>query len=1003
MKALVDLQILQSNSVNDHAADLALGLAVSLAESRAVEQLIVLLNDAQPAADLLTLRQRIAATVPRAKIFAFTAPWPDSTKFVAKEHELAERVRDQLIAELAVDLVVNPSLFADATKSVVSVAAVHRPLTAVIGILPSQLFLGEAWAAHRATNLRQADLVVYSGGEGQHVLASTIREPKPDELVADPDSDAIVAVVIGWYVARQLSVDRARTTLPRVASLAFMTPWPPQSSGIANHAHRIAGELAYFYEVTLVLSDAVAATAAKSEGWRVISPAQFAPERFDRVLVQLGNNALFHADAVKFLAKARGFVIAHETSFLEMLGDLNAVPGAQGLRYLQDGVLGLTDATLPVGAELLRESIGVATHSHAGAQSLVGLPRYPLPSALVHEVPLVLLRDIGDRASARALLGVGETELLVASFGRVAPHKGVDTFLRACRSLHQKGLCFRVAVVGPHSDPDYVERLESLGVPAVFTGEVSEDEYGCWLAATDVAVQLRPGFRGETSGALIEAMAAGCAVIAEDVGSLGELARGRGILVAAPATEEAVAAALAELVSSPEVRQELGKRAAIEVMAEHSPAAVANRLVGAIEAAYRRFGVPTQRQLADPAAIAAWRRNWHAQMAPRFLMDVTSLYSRQVRAGARRVTECLLVELASISRLAIFPVRHDGREFVHAAEVAAGLLQLPSEPSLLNRSVWPKSGDIFLSSGQRPPGMSWIESVRLAQASGCRYVQFMPDLLPLSMPEFFAENVGSGFGQWVQTILDSADLVLCGSEAVRDEFKELVEQPVIPARQDRRVPVATIRMGSTVPVGRYYSPELRRRGRGCSNVMFVGDAGPRSGLDALLRALHVLWADGEDVHCVVVGQRAGDADLLAQLAQLDEGETRFTWLPDADDFDLAEQYLHADVLVMARRGEGLGLPVLEAVAHGVPVVARDLPVIREILGEQVDYFELDCDLPEVIRRRLALGAPPTCLPKKVITWREAAVDLLAAIDKDLVTNPLADSGFFHDEPEDQEN
>ena len=58
-----------------------------------------------------------------------------------------------------------------------------------------------------------------------------------------------------------------------------------------------------------------------------------------------------------------------------------------------------------------------------------------------------------------------------------------------------------------------------------------------------------------------------------------------------------------------------------------------------------------------------------------------------------------------------------------------------------------------------------------------------------------------------------------------------------------------------------------------------------------------------------------------------------TWLRDASDEELRLEYLEADLLVMASRGEGFGLPIVEALAHGTPVVARDLPVFRELLGD----------------------------------------------------------------------
>jgi glycosyltransferase involved in cell wall biosynthesis len=96
----------------------------------------------------------------------------------------------------------------------------------------------------------------------------------------------------------------------------------------------------------------------------------------------------------------------------------------------------------------------------------------------------------------------------------------------------------------------------------------------------------------------------------------------------------------------------------------------------------------------------------------------------------------------------------------------------------------------------------------------------------------------------------------------------------------------------------------------------------------------------------------------------------FTWHTDADDQQLADEYATADVLVAASRGEGFGLPIVEAQTAGVAVAARDLPVFRELLPAGASFFDADDDLADAIVSAWRHG--PTSPVRDRTSWHEAA-------------------------------
>ena len=109
------------------------------------------------------------------------------------------------------------------------------------------------------------------------------------------------------------------------------------------------------------------------------------------------------------------------------------------------------------------------------------------------------------------------------------------------------------------------------------------------------------------------------------------------------------------------------------------------------------------------------------------------------------------------------------------------------------------------------------------------------------------------------------------------------------------------------------------------------------------------------------------------------------WLSGVSDTYLDRLYEVADVLLAASEGEGFGLPLIEAAQRGVPIIARDLPVFREVAGEHAYYFPHDdaVELAAAIKEWFvlaALGSAPSSAGIKWSSWRDSAATLAAVLD-----------------------
>ena len=115
-------------------------------------------------------------------------------------------------------------------------------------------------------------------------------------------------------------------------------------------------------------------------------------------------------------------------------------------------------------------------------------------------------------------------------------------------------------------------------------------------------------------------------------------------------------------------------------------------------------------------------------------------------------------------------------------------------------------------------------------------------------------------------------------------------------------------------------------------VLFVGEPEKRKGLDTVFAAMTLLSPGlRSDTELVIVGA-TGEFALPPVPPSI--RVTNRGWVSDAE---LAHLYRHASALVYASRYEGFGLPIVEAMASGAPVVACDAPGPREAGGDAALY------------------------------------------------------------------
>jgi glycosyltransferase involved in cell wall biosynthesis len=242
------------------------------------------------------------------------------------------------------------------------------------------------------------------------------------------------------------------------------------------------------------------------------------------------------------------------------------------------------------------------------------------------------------------------------------------------------------------------------------------------------------------------------------------------------------------------------------------------------------------------------------------------------------------------------------------------------------------------------------------------------DLAFLIHPDHYTWHSRSVLRRGMVLARRHARLVICPSEATRDACVAVGFDP-----ERLRVVPWGVRTGS--PDGDAASETRRRLGLDRPYVLYCGTVEPRKNLGRVLEAFRAL--DRSDVELVLAGPRGWKEDLANGFSDL-EGRVRALGFVPPEDLDAL--YEGASVVVYPSLLEGFGLPVLEAMAHGAPVVTSAGTATEEVAGDAallVDPLDVDA-IGAAIQRVLedgdlaaALGAAGRSRAS-AFTWERAA-------------------------------
>lgn len=812
--------------------------------------------------------------------------------------------------------------------------------------------------------------------------------------------------------------------------LAYVSPLQPAASGIADYSAELLPELAADYDIDVVVEQ----TEAVSDPWVLGNAGQRSvawfdahAHEYDRILYHFGNSH-FHQHMFGLLERHPGVVVLHDF-FLSGVAAHREVTGAEhgfwsgslvrshGWEALQ-ARFAVEDAAdvmyaYPCNLAVLQRALGIIVHSEYScslaerwygkgfADDWVNIPHLRAPMA-----------QMVERRKARESLRISDDVFVVCAFGQIDKTKLnlnlVEAWNASALGRDPNAL---LVFVGQEEGGEYGQEVRSLiqgGQGRIqITGRVDEATYKRNLMAADVGVQLRTLSRGETSGTVLDCMNYGLPTVVNAHGSMADLPRDAVVMLPDEFSVDELLEALERLQGDAGLRQELGARAQAQVHSHHQPRACAEQYAQAIERYYeraqgqalgfveeiRRLGAPTVS--GDLVALAERMAQIYPPKKPairQLLIDISKLHQRDAKSGIQRVVRSELRELLRNppEGFRIEPVfaTHD-QGYRYARRYTARFLGLGDVP-LEDSPLYAAAGDVFWGMDFQPEVVTrHSETLNGLRQRGVRVVFTVYDLLPLLLPEAFVDGATAVHSRWLMSLARTADCLLCISKTVAQRTREWLD--TFGPSEGHALKLGWSHLGADVDeqAESEARPRLTMRQSEqldaivrCPSFLMVGTLEPRKAQAQALAAFDLLWSQGVEVNLVIVGEQGWLVDELAErLRSHPLRERHLFWLESIDDEMQERVYGACTCLLAVSLDEGYGLPLVEAARHELPILARDIPVFREVAGEHAHYFSTlsPQGLAQSVREWLRLFRQDRHIKSDAMlwmTWAQATHEML---------------------------
>ena len=733
-------------------------------------------------------------------------------------------------------------------------------------------------------------------------------------------------------------------------TLAYHSPFLPQKSGISHYSSELLSALKAHYDITLVSDE----TELLDQEFPIITYERFYElmsdenTAFERVIYNMGNNTKFHKIIYECSIKHSGVVILHDFFISGFIGDYHNWDSNNLIKFISKHYdikaaleyffnnYEIFEKKYPLNLPLIEHSKAVIVHTK---QAMDLALKFYKNNDFLNIVPHLRINEEIYKNENKSLLKLNNTRVY-GVFGYLHPLKqNMEILYSWHRVMNDKNA--RLFFVGSISDgqDEYLAKIQNFikekNITNVeFIGWADSKIYKEYLQACDICICLRKIHLGEASGVILDSMNYENTIITNFSGF-------DDCAIYVPQVSDDGHELDAALLKAYNSDDSLAKRAKERIIKEHDPDMCAKKIFEITERAY-----------SEPKELKCFKN--------RILVDITYVLINDLQTGISRVVWNELNALMQSTTIPIIAVYFNGSTYNSANTFMAKKLGFPCP--LDNEIITPQKGDIFYALDFSvmygcEPEIPLLEARKngffdeLKKAGGKVFVRVY-DLLPLTHPEFFPYHAGELHLRWCELLKDIDATLLAISSRVESDLKTYGFSKT-----------------KTLSLASHFKEYKKANKAKGPTFICVGTIEERKGIKAICLAFERLALIGANAKLIIVGRMGRVDDDFRAFLEHGEHEN-IIYKGFCSDDELAELYATSHALIAASYDEGFGLPLIES---GLPVIARDIEIFREVLGVSALYFKDNLELMNILINYKNISLLP---PKNTRTWGDVANELL---------------------------